>query len=169
MSQWNWRTHPLTVAMNEAMVKLRAELDQEKETHAQWEAEHLFEMKDTNALLSRIDRELDDVEYLGDYSEGIKKLKAELEAEKQNFKDCYADYQSCTKELHEQARLNGMGSEREGALMARIAECERERDKLLAKIESLEPVAWMDVDGCLISDTTHPQNYTPLYSLEGIK
>lgn len=53
----------------------------------------------------------------------------------------------------EQARLNGMGSEREAALMAKLEAAEKERDAaelmslaLQAKIEQMErqePVAWM--------------------------
>ena len=27
-----------------------------------------------------------------------------------------------------------------------------------------QPVAWMDKDGCLWNTTTHPDNYTPLYT-----
>ena len=45
----------------------------------------------------------------------------------------------------EQARLNGMGSEREAALMAKLEAAEKERDALRAKIaemEQQEPVMW---------------------------
>ena len=45
----------------------------------------------------------------------------------------------------EQARLNGMGAEREAALMAKLEAAERERDALRAKIEERErqePVAF---------------------------
>ena len=38
----------------------------------------------------------------------------------------------------EQARLNGMGSEREAALMAKLEAAEKERDALRAKIETAE-------------------------------
>lgn len=38
----------------------------------------------------------------------------------------------------EQARLNGMGSEREAALMAKLEVAENERDALQAKIEAME-------------------------------
>ena len=38
----------------------------------------------------------------------------------------------------EQARLNGMGSEREAALMAKLEAAEKERDALRAKIEEME-------------------------------
>ena len=44
----------------------------------------------------------------------------------------------------EQARLNGMGSEREAALMAKLEAAEKERDALRARIEAMEkqePVA----------------------------
>ena len=67
------------------------------------------------------------------------------------------------------------------SLRAELEAVKKERDELLTiaymsgsadakkELRELEPVAWMDVDGCLISDTTHPQNYTPLYSLDGLK
>ena len=45
----------------------------------------------------------------------------------------------------EQARLNGMGSEREAALMAKLEVAEKERDALRARIEEMErqePVAF---------------------------
>ena len=45
----------------------------------------------------------------------------------------------------EQARLNGMGGEREAALMAKLEAAEKERDALRAKVEALErqePVAF---------------------------
>ena len=38
----------------------------------------------------------------------------------------------------EQARLNGMGGEREAALMAKLEAAEKERDALRARIEALE-------------------------------
>ena len=46
----------------------------------------------------------------------------------------------------EQARLNGMGGEREAALLAKLEAAEKERDALRARIEAMErqePVAWM--------------------------
>ena len=49
----------------------------------------------------------------------------------------------------EQARLNGMGAEREMALMAKLEAAEKERDALLAKIAEMEkqkPVAWCATD-----------------------
>lgn len=50
-------------------------------------------------------------------------------------------------EVLEQARLNGIGAERELALMARVELAEKERDALRAKIEAMEkqePVAFVD-------------------------
>ena len=50
-------------------------------------------------------------------------------------------------ECLEQARLNGMGSEREAALMAKLEAAEKERDALRAKItemEKQEPVALVE-------------------------
>lgn len=47
----------------------------------------------------------------------------------------------------EQARLNGMGAEREMALMAKLEAAEKERDALRAKIEAMEqepPRGWWD-------------------------
>ena len=76
----------------------------------------------------------------------------------------------------EQARLNGMGSEREAALMAKLEAAEKERDALRAKIEAMErqkPVGKF---------TQHPSNglweqdgygdnpdARPLYALPGAK
>lgn len=48
------------------------------------------------------------------------------------------------RELEEQLRLNGMGSEREARLMARVAELERENAALRADKERYE---WLK-DGC---------------------
>lgn len=55
------------------------------------------------------------------YEEGCKESAAEIER--------------LTAELHEQARLNGMGSEREAALMAKVERLERE----LAALKTPEP------------------------------
>ena len=76
----------------------------------------------------------------------------------------------------EQARLNGMGSEREAALLAKLEAAEKERDTLRAKIEAMErqePVGKF---------TQHPSNglweqdgygdnpeASPLYALPGAK
>jgi hypothetical protein len=52
--------------------------------------------------------------------------------------------EAAESEAIEQARLNGMGSEREAALMAKLEAAEKERDALRAKIEQMErqePVA----------------------------
>ena len=53
-------------------------------------------------------------------------------------------------ECLEQARLNGMGSEREAALMAKLEAVEKERDALRSKIAEMgrqEPVAeWLPLD-----------------------
>lgn len=46
----------------------------------------------------------------------------------------------------EQSRLNGMGGEREAALLSKLEAAEKERDALRAKIEEMErqePVAWL--------------------------
>jgi len=54
--------------------------------------------------------------------------------------------ESAESEALEEARLNGMGSERETALIAKLEVAEKERDALRAKIEEMEkqePVAWM--------------------------
>lgn len=96
----------------------------------------------------------------------------------------------------EQARLNGMGSEREAALMAKLEAAEKERDwhagrcedamnecaALRSKIEAMEkqePVAWarklgLDVPsfGCVTDLKYRPSNipessYIPLYTLPG--
>ena len=46
--------------------------------------------------------------------------------------------EAAESECLEQARLNGMGSEREAALMAKLEAAEKERDDLRAKIEQME-------------------------------
>jgi len=45
------------------------------------------EIEMQEALLREIDRELDDVEYLGSYVDGIKALKAEIEQLKSQLKE----------------------------------------------------------------------------------
>ena len=48
-----------------------------------------------------------------------------------------------------------------------LAHAAEEIESLRATIkqyEAAEPVAWMDDDGCLINETTHPENYIPLYA-----
>ena len=55
--------------------------------------------------------------------------------------------EAAESECLEQARFNGMGSEREAALMAKLEAAEKERDALRAKIEQVEkqePVGWVD-------------------------
>jgi hypothetical protein len=50
----------------------------------------------------------------------------------------------------EQCRLNGMGAERELALMAKLEAANREVERLRARLEAIystEPVAWMRDDG----------------------
>lgn len=89
------------------------------------------------------------------------------------------------KEALEQARVNGMGSEREASLMAKLESAKKERDTLLsivdkfgdgidwiqralqaevevdrlrARVEVMErqePVAWMDRNGTLYSTVSH--------------
>lgn len=46
----------------------------------------------------------------------------------------------------EQARLNGMGGEREAALLAKLEAAEKERDALRAKIEAMEKT-WLSPEG----------------------
>ena len=57
--------------------------------------------------------------------------------------------ESAEADALEQARMNGMGGEREAALMAKLEAAEKERDDLRARIESMErqePVAWCATD-----------------------
>lgn len=57
-----------------------------------------------------------------------------------------ARLESAESEVTEQARLNGVGAERELALMAKLEAAEKECDALKAKIEAMEkqePVAWL--------------------------
>lgn len=57
--------------------------------------------------------------------------------------------EAAESEALEEARLNGMGSEREAALMAKLEAAEKERDALRAKIaemEKQEPVATIHIN-----------------------
>lgn len=80
----------------------------------------------------------------------------------------------------EQARLNGMGGEREAALLSKLEAAGKERDALRAKIEQMEkqePAAWMGRgprDGRIEFSVDKPSpsvmrdfNMTPLYALPG--
>ena len=72
--------------------------------------------------------------------------------------------EAAESELLEEARLNGMGSEREAALMAKLEAAEKERDALRAKIEAKEkqePVGTLHDDGCFVWRETapHQSNY----------
>ena len=82
-------------------------------------------------------------------------------------------------EALEQARLNGMGSEREAALIAKLEAAERERDALRAKItemEQQEPAGTLHDDGYFVwrkGCRPHESNYAgwmmKLYALPGAK
>ena len=50
-------------------------------------------------------------------------------------------------EAIEQARLNGMGSEREAALLSKLEAAEKERDELRAKVAGLVPIGLLHVGG----------------------
>ena len=82
----------------------------------------------------------------------------------------------------EQARLNGMGSEREAALMAKLEAAEKERDAMRAKIEAMqnqEPYSYIyeyanPIDGSPVWRDTpgywnaqFPRSSKPLYALPG--
>jgi len=57
-----------------------------------------------------------------------------------------AELRRLDAELSEEQRLNGMGAERELALMAKLEAAERENAKLREELEAIystEPVAWM--------------------------
>ena len=77
----------------------------------------------------------------------------------------------------EQARLNGMGSEREAALMAKLEAAERERDDLRAKVEQMEkqePVGKIVAFGESLHEPSWragrlPPLMTELYALPGAK
>ena len=76
-------------------------------------------------------------------------------------------------ECFEQARLNGMGSEREAALLSKLEAAEKERDALRARIEAMEqqkPVGWfarVDGDGPLMECKHTDISRVPLYTLPG--
>ena len=69
----------------------------------------------------------------------------------------------------EQARLNGMGSEREAALMAKLEAAEKERDALRAKITEMERQEIGFRERCTPSSPTGCSNRFPLYTLPGAK
>lgn len=87
----------------------------------------------------------------------------------------------------EQARLNGMGGEREAALLSKLEAAEKERDALRAKIEQMEkqePVVWMQSNHLSsfenrlcgsqsayvhCSDHQLHPDFKPLYALPGAK
>jgi len=76
-----------------------------------------------------------------------------------------AELRRLDAELSEEQRLNGMGAERELALMAKLEAAERENAKLRAELEAIystEPVAWevyvAYVDnGYVVDDLDDPQ------------
>ena len=73
----------------------------------------------------------------------------------------------------EQARLNGIGAEKELALMAKLEAAEKERDALRARIEEMEkqePVAWMSSrNGFIVKDNKNHDYNMPLYLAPGVK
>ena len=69
----------------------------------------------------------------------------------------------------EQARLNGMGSEREAALMAKLEAAEKERDALRAKITEMERQEIGFRERCTPSSPTGYSNRFPLYALPGAR
>ena len=81
-------------------------------------------------------------------------------------------------ECLEQARLNGMGAEREAALLSKLEAAEKERDALRSKIAEMwrqEPVGTLHDDGYFVWSTPRPyeSNFagwrTKLYALPGAK
>ena len=85
--------------------------------------------------------------------------------------------EAAESECLEQARLNGMGSEREAALMAKLEAAERERDDLRAKVEQMEkqePVGKIVAFGESLHEPSWragrlPPLMTELYALPGAK
>lgn len=95
--------------------------------------------------------------------------------------------EAAKSEAIEQARLNGMGAERELALMAKLEAAEKERDALSAKItemERQEPAVWMQSNHLSsfknrlcgsqssyvhCSDHRLHTDFKPLYALPGAK
>ena len=69
----------------------------------------------------------------------------------------------------EQARLNGMGSEREAALMAKLEAAEKERDALRAKITEMERQEIGFRERCTPSSPTGYSNRFPRYALPGAR
>ncbi|MDX9718148.1 MAG: hypothetical protein RBT67_12325 [Thauera sp.] len=62
----------------------------------------------------------------------------------------------------EQARLNGMGGEREAALLSKLEAAEKERDALRAKIERME----RQVPVCRAGDLKHAESLLPMLGLK---
>ena len=89
--------------------------------------------------------------------------------------------EAAESEALEEARLNGMGSEREAALMAKLEAAEKERDALRAKVaemERQEPVAWYSKQYGFVYMSRHSsqfehgsilylRNGTPAWRIEG--
>lgn len=68
----------------------------------------------------------------------IDKLRQALGAvQPEKVKELLDRLEAAKSEAIEQARLNGMGAERELALMAKLEAAEKERDALRAEIERL--------------------------------
>ena len=65
--------------------------------------------------------------------EALKERIAEITTDWQVMQENLA---ACEKDREEQARLNGIGSEREARLMARVATSEKERDLAIAALDA---------------------------------
>ena len=85
--------------------------------------------------------------------------------------------EAAESECLEQARLNGMGSEREAALMAKLEAAEKERDDLRAKVEQMKkqkPIGKIVAFGESLHEPSWragrlPPLMTELYALPGAK
>ena len=77
-------------------------------------------------------------------------------------------------EVQEQARLNGMGAERELALMAQVSRLEAERDQLRAELEKVPTqLGYASMMGCeifagIFDDAIRPINNAVVIEFESI-
>lgn len=88
----------------------------------------------------------------GTNQDGVEKLSNRVRSNSEaapwvigEIRNLESNLEAAVSEAIEQARLNGIGAEREAALMAKLEAAERERDALRAKVERMEkqaPVAW---------------------------
>lgn len=121
---------------------LRAELSTEKG----WIEDYKKQIVGLQSRLEAAEKERDEIACVKEV-EFPRKVQAVADAWKGKCERLEAQCDAAETEALEQARLNGMGSKREAALMAKLEAAEKERDALQAKVEMMEkqePVAIVD-------------------------